>query len=178
MSFKEAPRPASIIGVKTLREVTDQEYNEYYKKYKACLHKSCRDWASRLGDEEAIQIAGIALWRAMQSYDATRKTNFLSYLTHCLRWTFLDVGKKEKHQGIAADISDHDAVFYQDEYDDRPEVLMNRLSDRSRKVISLVQAGKNPTEISKEMGVSRQRIHQIFGEVRDLRIKLTKTGKF
>ncbi len=169
---------ASIIGVKPVREVSDQEYSEYYKKYEACLHKCSQNWVGKLGKEEAVHIAGIALWRAMQSYDASRKTNFLTYLTKCLRWTFLDVYKKERKQKAAHDIADYDAVFYPEEYDDRPEVLMRRLSEKNRQVIEMVRRGNNVIDIVREIGLSKQRIHQIFGQVRELRLKLMSKGKF
>lgn len=161
-----------------MRNVTDQEYQEYYEKYRACLHKSSRAWAQKLGEEEALHIAGIALWRAMQSYDASRKANFLSYLINCIKWTFLDVNKKEKALPVAREVVADDAVTFPKEYDDSPDVLKKKLNKNGRRVIDLIQAGKNPTEISQEIGISRQRVHQIFGEIRDVRFKLVKAGKF
>ena len=166
----------SIIAIKKQRDVSDEEYGVYYKKYLPCLHKNSRPWAKKFGEEEALQLAGIALWRAMQSYDASRKSNFLTYLINFLRWTFLDASKvvdKNPHNS-----NPPDAAVTPVQYDDRAEVLVKHLNEKGRKVVELVLAGKNQTEISQEIGVSRQRVNQIFGEICDIRFKLIKTGKF
>lgn len=169
----------SVLKIKPVREVTNEEYAEYYEKYRACLHKSSRQWADRFGEDEALHVAGIALWRAMQSYDASRKANFLSYLINCLKWTFLDMNKAHRQHPDISEVATREDLFVMPpEIDDRPEVIKRHLNEKGCRVVDLVRAGKNPTEICAEIGVSRQRVHQIFGEIRNVHFKLSKTGKF
>ena len=89
----------SIVSVRSVREVTNEQYLEAYQQYYPCLCKSSKSWINRYGHDEALHIAGIALWRALQSYDESRRMTFISYLINCIRWSFLDqYGDEDKNQ--------------------------------------------------------------------------------
>lgn len=176
----------SIAGVKSVREVTNEQYAEAYQKYRPCLYKTSKTWIKKFGEDEALHIAGIALWRALQSYDQSRNMAFLSYLINCIRWSFLDhndflkrFSREEPVGGV--DYLPPEPSFEPPvnalELDDRPEVIKPHLNDKARAIVDLVVQGKNPTEISQEIRVSRQRVHQIFNDIRHTYNKLSRAGK-
>ena len=168
----------SIVCVRSVREVTNEQYLEAYKQYQACLYKSSKSWINRYGEDEALHIAGIALWRALQSYDESRRMTFISYLINCIRWSFLDqYGDEEKHLVFGNTDGAVDPSYTVPEPDERPEAIKLHLNKTARRIVDLVKAGKCTNEISADMKFSRQRVHQIFGEIRATYNKLCKKGK-
>jgi RNA polymerase sigma factor (sigma-70 family) len=175
----------SIVCVRSVREVTNEQYAEAYKQYRACLYKSSRNWIKRYGEDEALHIAGIALWRALQSYDESRRMTFIGYLINCIRWSFLDhYGDDQKNALVSntdcafdPSYSIADPTYTVPEPDERPEAIKPYLGDKAKRIVDLVRDGRNTTEISTELKISRQRVHQIFGDIRATYNQLCKNGK-
>jgi DNA-directed RNA polymerase specialized sigma subunit len=167
----------SIVCVRSVRQVTDEQYAEAYQKYYACLYKSSKSWINRYGEDEAIHIAGIALWRALQSYDESRRMTFISYLINCIRWSFLDQYGDEDKNLVFGTVGAVDPSYSVPDPDERPEAIKPHLNKTARRIVDLVKAGKSTNEISADMKFSRQRVHQIFGDIRATYNKLCKKGR-
>jgi hypothetical protein len=103
---------------------------------------------------------------------------FISYLINCIRWSFLDqYGDEEKHLVFGNTDGAVDPSYTVPEPDERPEAIKLHLNKTARRIVDLVKAGKSTNEISADMKFSRQRVHQIFGEIRATYNKLCKKGK-
>jgi|APGre2960657404_1045060.scaffolds.fasta_scaffold11327_2 DNA-directed RNA polymerase specialized sigma subunit len=167
----------SIVSVRSVREVTNEQYLEAYQQYYPCLCKSSKSWINRYGHDEALHIAGIALWRALQSYDESRRMTFISYLINCIRWSFLDQYGDEDKNLVFGNVGVTDPSYLVPDPDERPEAIKPHLNKTARRIVDLVKAGKSTNEISADMKFSRQRVHQIFGDIRATYNKLCKKGK-
>lgn len=174
----------SILSIRPIRQVTDEEYEEALEQYTPCLVKNAVRWRKTLGAEEAQHLGTIALWRAMQSYDRDRlsrkgdKANFLTHLMNCLHWTCLEARKVELKAPFTRDFLPSDATVVPGEIDDRCEAIKKHLNQKQREVVDLLKQGKDATFIMGALSLSRQRIHQIFGEIRAIHINLSKAGRF
>jgi|GEM_PF-2898751 RNA polymerase sigma factor (sigma-70 family) len=173
----------SIITKKGVCKVTNEQYAEAYKQYEPCLHKHCQSWTGKFDKDEAMQIAGIALWMALQNYDSSRRMTFLGYLINRIRWSFLVAYRKKRRQNKEIPVDTtvkcwiNEPFYLHEDPDERPDVIKRHLNDKASKIVDLVVAGKNTTEIKQEMGISRQRVHQIFGEIRSTHNRLCSIGK-
>jgi DNA-directed RNA polymerase specialized sigma subunit len=70
-----------------------------------------------------------------------------------------------------------DPTYTVPEPDERPEAIKPYLGDKAKRIVDLVRDGRNTTEISTELKISRQRVHQIFGDIRATYNQLCKNGK-
>jgi DNA-directed RNA polymerase specialized sigma subunit len=174
----------SILSVKPIREVSDQEYEEALEQYTPCLAKNAVRWRKTLGIDEARHLGTIALWRAMQSYDQNRmsrkgeKANFLTHLMNYLHWTCLEAQKVELKTPFARNLLPSDALAASSEIDDRCEAIKPHLNQKQKDVVDLLREGKDATFIMGALCLSRQRIHQIFAEIRIIHMDLSKAGRF
>ena len=174
----------SILAVKAVRNVTNEEYEQALKQYTPCLVKTALKWHRAFGVDEARHLGTIALWRAMQSYDADRKSrkgdraNFLTHLMNYLHWTYLEARKVDKKADPTVDIVPSDVTVSPDEIDDRCDAIKPHLNEKQGRVVDLLREGKDATAIMAEMSLSRQRVHQIFTEIRIIHLNLSKAGRF
>lgn len=174
----------SILSIRPIREVSNEEYEKALKQYTPCLMKNAVKWRKSLGIDEARHLGTIALWRAMQSYDSDRRSrtgmraNFLTHLMNCLHWTCLEARKVERKVPATCSFLSSDAYVLAEEIDDRCEAIKPHLNDKQCLVIDLLKAGKDVTAIMAEMSLSRQRVHQIFNEIRKVQLSLSKSGRF
>jgi len=174
----------SILSVRPIREVTNEEYEQALERYTPCLVKNAVKWRKSLGIEEARHLGTIALWRAMQSYDSERtsragaKANFLTHLMNCLHWTCLEARKVEQKAPATREFLPADASVVFEEIDDRCEAIKPHLNERQKEVVDLVNQGNDATFIMNALNLSRQRVHQIFAEIRIIHMNLARSGRF
>ena len=151
----------SILAVKPIREVSDEEYAQALRQYTPCLVKTAFRWHRSFGIDEARHLGAIARWRAMQSYDSERESrkgdraNFLTHLMNYLHWTYLEASKVEQRALSTMDVN--------------PSCVT---------VVDLIREGRDVTSIMVETSLSRQRVHQIFSEIRIVHMNLSKIGRF
>jgi DNA-directed RNA polymerase specialized sigma subunit len=174
----------SILAVKPIREVSDEEYAQALRQYTPCLVKTAFRWHRSFGIDEARHLGAIALWRAMQSYDSERESrkgdraNFLTHLMNYLHWTYLEASKVEQRALSTMDVNPSCVTVLPEEIDDRFDAIKGHLNERQRKVVDLIREGRDVTSIMVETSLSRQRVHQIFSEIRIVHMNLSKIGRF
>jgi DNA-directed RNA polymerase specialized sigma subunit len=171
----------SILSIKKVRDVTDEEYQAALEQYTPCLNKTSKSWMKFLGVDEAKHLASIALWRAMQSFDENRdgvKAKFLTHLMNYIQWTFLEARKESLKAPLARDILPSDVSVQPEDIDDRCDAIKFYLNERQKRVVELLSEGKDATYISDDIGISRQRVHQIFSQIRYVHHELSSSGTF
>lgn len=130
--------------------------------------------------QDCEQIADIALWKAVKKFDQ-KKASFKTYLYNFLEWEFSNVWRKERSKVktvsiqeltqksfsspnfVPLDLSSLDKS--QIVYKDMTEEIERRLAGNNKEVFSLLKNGKSLAQVSDIMGVSRQRVSQIFKRI-------------
>ena len=171
----------SILSIKKIRDVSDEEYQAALEQYTPCINKTSKSWMRFLGVDEAKHLASIALWRAMQSFDENRdgvKAKFLTHLMNYIQWTFLEARKEVQKAPVARNVISSDAYVQPVDVDDRCDAIKSYLNERQRRVVDLLHEGRDATYISNDIGISRQRVHQIFSQIRYIHNNLSRSGAF
>lgn len=93
------------------------ELSEKIRSCEGLIYKIIKDHFPQLaGDEDAIQIGRIAIWKALNCYDSTRKVSFTSYACKLIRNALSSEAKRR-------------AVFHSNVCEEVPEML--EVEDRS-----------------------------------------------
>ena len=156
--------------------VTNQEYNEAVTQYTPLMNRFLRKFARNHTERDEVRsILMTELWQAMESHDA-QKSNFLTYLHNRFNWACCNKISKENRVGEhERKLPENNNKFsyregvHQIVNDELMSKLKTRLNEQSRQVLELLLSGLNSRQVGEELGLSEQRISQIF-------LKICETG--
>ena len=169
-----------------IREVTNEEFDAAYKQWYPLIVKKMRLWRNKMRQEEAHQVACLALWKTLGNYKV-EKAKFVTYLYNYMNWEFMNKMSNDERLKIKAKlcdpsthtfdmdcmIKDPEKRFVEEEID----ILRKYLNKQENHILSQLLKGERVLEIAKKEGVSKQRIDQIHQKIRYVADDLTRRGQ-
>lgn len=118
--------------------------------------------------EELVNIARFGLFRATQSFDASRGNQFSTYAYWVIQTEIGNYFRSEimlpnRRQRMMDDINDHDETL-QEAQPDFDLSMINlegiKITPRQREIYSLYLKTPSATQVAKQLGLSRQTVHE------------------
>lgn len=160
--------------------MTDESFVAMKTTWTPLMKRISNRWRATFSVQDCEQIADIALWKAVNKFDQ-EKSSFKTYLYNFLEWEFSNVWRKERCKVktvsiealaqksltgpnfVPLDLSSLDKPHIVCE--DMAEEIERRLAGNNKEVFSLLKNGNSLAQVSDIMGVSRQRVSQIFKRI-------------
>ena len=163
---------------KIKKTISNSEFNNARKKHLTTIQNTCKAFNGALSPDALVACGDIALWRALQSFDASFGQSFPSSLYRFVRWECFRAIQENQSREI--NMNGGDTIECNDNSTLRQMILddyLSVLSNRDRRIVE-ARFFESCTlqEIAHREGYSRQGIKDIVDRSISIMSELAQSG--